>query len=209
MFAVIKTGGKQYRVQKGDVLEVEKLDAEEGKKVTFDQVLLVEDNGNTLVGTPHVDKAQVLAVVLESLKGEKVIVFKKKRRKQYKKKSGHRQEITRVKIEEIFFGDKAPSPKKPAEKAAPPEEKKVVPEIKPEPVHEAEKAVEKEKPTPPKKKETKKPAAKKAAKKVSATKAAAAKKAVKPKDKEPVKPKTTKKETKPKPKVKAKTTTKE
>jgi len=205
MFAVIKTGGKQYKVQKGDVLEVEKLDAEEGKKVTFDKVLLVEDNGNTLVGTPHVDKAQVLAVVLESIKGEKVIVFKKKRRKQYKKKSGHRQEIMRIKIEEIFFGDKAPSPKKPA----PPEEKKVAPKPKPEAEPKAEKTVKKKEPAAPKKDQTAKPAAKKAAKKVSATKADAVKKTAKPKDKEPTKPKKTKTETKPKPKVKAKTTTKE
>jgi large subunit ribosomal protein L21 len=116
MFAVIKTGGKQYRVEQGDVIEIEKLDIEAGKKVTFDEVLLVENNGETLIGTPYVDKAQVKAVVLESFKDKKVIVFKKKRRKQYKKKTGHRQQLTRIKIEEVLVGGKTVSKEKPAEK---------------------------------------------------------------------------------------------
>jgi large subunit ribosomal protein L21 len=189
MFAVIKTGGKQYRVQKGDVLEVEKLDLEEGKKVTFEEVLLVEDNGNTLVGTPLVDKARVLAVIVESFKGEKVIVFKKKRRKQYKKKRGHRQELTKVKIEDIVFGDKALTTKKPAEKAEPPKEKEATPKPKPEAKVKAEKAIEKEKPA--------KPVEKKAKVKKPEAKAAQAK------------PKEKKTETKTKPKVKKETGTKE
>ncbi len=116
MFAVIKTGGKQYRVQQGDVLEIEKLDIEAGKKVTFDEVLLVENNDETLIGTPYLDRVQVKAVVLESFKDQKVIVFKKKRRKQYKRKTGHRQQLTRVKIEEILAGGKAVPKEKPAEK---------------------------------------------------------------------------------------------
>jgi len=178
MFAVIKTGGKQYRVQKGDVLEVEKLGVEEGKKVTFEEVLLVEDNGKTLVGTPLVDKAQVIAVVVEGFKGEKVIVFKKKRRKQYKKKRGHRQELTRVKIEEIVHGDKVPSKKKPAEKAEPPKEKEVAPKPKPKTEPEAEKAVEKEK---SKVSVAKKPAAKKTSAKVVPAKTKDEKKAAEPK----------------------------
>jgi large subunit ribosomal protein L21 len=127
MFAVIKTGGKQYRVQQGDVLEIEKLDIEAGKKVTFDEVLLVENNGETLIGTPYVDRVQVKAVVLESFKDQKVIVFKKKRRKQYKRKTGHRQQLTRVKIEEILAGGKALSKEKPAEKPA---KKAVAPKTK-------------------------------------------------------------------------------
>jgi large subunit ribosomal protein L21 len=118
MFAVIKTGGKQYRVQQGDVLEIEKLDIEAGKKVTFDEVLLVENNGETLIGTPYVDRVQVKAVVLESFKDQKVIVFKKKRRKQYKRKTGHRQQLIRVKIEEILTGGKALPKEKPVEKPA-------------------------------------------------------------------------------------------
>lgn len=113
MFAVIRTGGKQYRVQEGDILQVEKLDTEEGQKVVFDEVLLVEDGEKTLIGTPLVDKAQVRAEVIENFKDKKVIVFKKKRRKQYKKKRGHRQELTRVKIEKIISELKV-TPKKPA-----------------------------------------------------------------------------------------------
>jgi len=123
MFAVIKTGGKQYRVEQGDMIEVEKLDIEAGNKVTFDEVLLVENNGEMLIGTPFVDKAQVKAVVLESFKDQKIIVFKKKRRKQYKKKTGHRQQLIRVKIEEILTGGKAISKEKPAEKPTPKVEK--------------------------------------------------------------------------------------
>jgi large subunit ribosomal protein L21 len=119
MFAVIKTGGKQYRVEQGDVLEIEKLHIEAGKKVTFSEVLLVENNGETLIGTPYVDKAQVKAVVLEGFKDQKVIVFKKKRRKQYKKKTGHRQQLIRIKIEEILAGGKAVSKEKPVEKPKP------------------------------------------------------------------------------------------
>lgn len=117
MFAVIKTGGKQYRVQEGDVLDVEKLNMEKDQKVTFDKVLLVEDEGETLIGTPFVEKALVRAEVIENFKDKKVIVFKKKRRKQYRRKSGHRQELTRIKIEEIVHGEKAAPRKKPAEAA--------------------------------------------------------------------------------------------
>jgi len=106
MFAVIKTGGKQYKVQEGDILQVEKLDAEEGKEISFNRVLLIDNGKKTLIGTPFVEKALVRAVVLENLKGKKVIIFKKKRRKQYKKKSGHRQEFTEVKIEKIISGTK-------------------------------------------------------------------------------------------------------
>jgi len=102
MFAVIKTGGKQYRIKVGEILAIEKLDTEKGKKVIFDQVLLIEDDENTLIGTPVVEKAQVIGEVIENFKDKKVIVFKKKKRKQYRKKTGHRQELTRVKIEEII-----------------------------------------------------------------------------------------------------------
>lgn len=114
MYAVIRTGGKQYRVREGDILHVEKLDTEEGQKVVFDDVLLIEDGEKILVGTPLVEKAQVRAEVIENFKDKKVIVFKKKRRKQYKKKRGHRQELTRVKIEEIISELEA-EPKKPEE----------------------------------------------------------------------------------------------
>ncbi|MBU1186533.1 MAG: 50S ribosomal protein L21 [Acidobacteria bacterium] len=104
MFAVIKTGGKQYRVQKGDVLEVEKLDADNGKTITFDEVLLVESDGKTSIGTPLVKNASVKAEVVDTFKDKKVLVFKKKKRKQYRRTRGHRQELTRIRIESILFG---------------------------------------------------------------------------------------------------------
>ena len=140
MFAVIETGGKQYKVQEGDVLAIEKLNQEEGQKVTFDRVLLVDGDGKTLIGTPHIKNALVKAEIIENFKDKKVIVFKKKRRKQYKKKRGHRQELTRIKIEQIVSGLKVipktkpaaevkKAPKKPApevmKKVSPPKEKEV------------------------------------------------------------------------------------
>jgi large subunit ribosomal protein L21 len=201
MFAVIKTGGKQYRVAQGDVLEIEKLNIEAGKSVTFDEVLLVENNGETMIGTPYVDKAKVKAVVLESFKDEKIIVFKKKRRKQYKKKTGHRQLLTRIKIEEIMAGGKVVSKAKPTEKPKPkvkkekpaepkPRVKKVTPEeAKPKVKAKEAKAVAGK----PKKAETEKP------KKTPAEKPA--KKAEAPKTKDKVK---TKAADKPKPKAPAK-----
>jgi large subunit ribosomal protein L21 len=115
MFAVIKTGGKQYKVQQGDVLQVEKLGLEKEKTITFEEVLLIEDGKKTLIGTPFVDKAKVRAVVIENFKDDKIIVFKKKRRKQYKKMRGHRQELSRVRIEDITVGGEAPKKSKPAE----------------------------------------------------------------------------------------------
>jgi len=102
MFAIIKTGGKQYRVQEGDILEVEKLPAAAREKFHFSQVLLVGSEEETMIGTPLVEKALVRAEVIENFKDEKVIVFKKKRRKQYRRTRGHRQELTRVKIEKII-----------------------------------------------------------------------------------------------------------
>ena len=81
MFAVIKTGGKQYVVKEGDVLSIEKLDAEAGQKLLFDQVLLVEDGDQTLIGTPVLEKAVVKVEVVKNYKNDKILVFKKKRRK--------------------------------------------------------------------------------------------------------------------------------
>ena len=97
MFAVIKTGGKQYKVAKDDILVVEKLLAEPGVSVTFDHVLMVGDK----VGAPIVAGALVTAEVLRQVKGDKVIVFKKKRRQNYRRKRGHRQQLTLVKITDI------------------------------------------------------------------------------------------------------------
>ncbi len=100
MYAIIATGGKQYKVAEGDVLKVEKLGAEEGAQVTFDQVLAVNNDGIVL-GTPTVAGASVSATVLENGKGKKVIVYRYKRKSGYHKKNGHRQQYTKVKIDKI------------------------------------------------------------------------------------------------------------
>ena len=115
MFAVIRTGGKQYRVQEGDVLVIEKILAGAGQKVAFDQVLLIDDGDKTLLGTPFVENASVRGEVVEDFKGEKVLVFKKKRRKQFRRTRGHRQSLTRVRIERILT-DASASPLEPAVK---------------------------------------------------------------------------------------------
>lgn len=98
MYAVIKTGGKQYRVTTGDVVKVEKLAGEEGKEVIFNEVLALGDT----IGTPLVSGASVKATVLKQAKDAKVIVFKKKRRQNYRRKNGHRQQITLVKITDVL-----------------------------------------------------------------------------------------------------------
>ena len=100
MYAVIETGGKQYRVQEGDIINVEKLNVEAGDVVTFDRVLLVSDGKEVKVGTPYVDQA-VTGTVVENGKGKKVIIFKYKAKKDYRKKQGHRQPYTQVKIESL------------------------------------------------------------------------------------------------------------
>ncbi|MDQ6992256.1 MAG: 50S ribosomal protein L21 [Mariprofundus sp.] len=100
MYAVIKTGGKQYRVQKGDMLRVEKLSIEAGNTVTFDDVLLLGAGDAIKVGKDVAD-AQVTATVTEEGRGQKVVVFKKRRRKNYRLTQGHRQSYTSVRIESI------------------------------------------------------------------------------------------------------------
>ncbi|ACB84124.1 50S ribosomal protein L21 [Natranaerobius thermophilus] len=101
MYAVIETGGKQYKVSEGDVLEIEKLSQETEEQVTFDKVLLVKDDENVKVGTPVLEEAQVEGTVLEHGKGEKVTVFKYKPKKNYRRKQGHRQPFSKVKIDKI------------------------------------------------------------------------------------------------------------
>jgi large subunit ribosomal protein L21 len=98
MYAVIKTGGKQYKVTTGDVVKVEKLAAEEGKEVIFNEVLALDEK----IGTPLVAGASVKATVLKQAKDAKVIIFKKKRRQNYRRKNGHRQQITLVKVTDIL-----------------------------------------------------------------------------------------------------------
>ncbi len=103
MYAIIKTGGKQYRVQKDDVFKIEKINAEAGDTVTFDEVLAV--GGDTLtVGTPCVEGCAVQAEVLEQGKNDKVIIYKYKAKKDYRKKNGHRQPYTLVKVTDIVTG---------------------------------------------------------------------------------------------------------
>jgi large subunit ribosomal protein L21 len=100
-YAIIQTGGKQYRVAEGDTLEVEKLDAEEGTETTFSEVLLVSGEGGLQVGTPHVSGASVTADILEQAKAPKVVSYKFKRRKGYHRTVGHRRRITKLKIKAI------------------------------------------------------------------------------------------------------------
>ncbi len=130
MHAVILTGGKQYRVKVGDVLAVEKLELEPGRKAQFDRVLLIEDGGTVQVGTPVLDNAMVLGLVLENFKDEKVLVFKKKRRKQFRRTHGHRQQLTKVRITRI-------TPDRTGITAEDLAEEKIVPVEKPAPVPKA------------------------------------------------------------------------
>ncbi|SHJ82339.1 50S ribosomal protein L21 [Paramaledivibacter caminithermalis] len=101
MYAIIETGGKQYRVQEGDTLFIEKIEAAAGETIEFDKVLAVSNGTSLSVGTPFVENAKVEASVIEHGKGRKVIVFKYKSKKDYRKKQGHRQPYTKVKIEKI------------------------------------------------------------------------------------------------------------
>lgn len=101
MYAVMQTGGKQYRVTAGDTLEVERLVGHAGDTLVFDQVLLLNNDGTVRVGTPTVEGAKVVTDVLEHKRGKKVVAFKMKRRKGYHRKVGHRQELTVVKVREI------------------------------------------------------------------------------------------------------------
>ena len=101
MLAVIKTGGKQYIVKPGDKIKVEKLDIEEGKEIIFSEVLLTQKNKKIEIGAPFVKGAKVTAKFLYSVKGEKLIIFKYKPKKRYKRKVGHRQNFTEVEIKSI------------------------------------------------------------------------------------------------------------
>jgi len=164
MYAVIKTGGKQYRVQQGDVLRIEKLDAEVGKKVTFDNVLMFGEGPDVKVGADAA-KAKVSAVVTEEGRDKKVVVFKKRRRKNYRLTQGHRQSYTQVEITEVKGSGAA------AKKAAPKAEAKAAPKKAAPMKTAAKKAAPKAEAKAAPKKAAAKPAAKKAAPKAKATKA--------------------------------------
>ena len=101
MLAVIKTGGKQYKVTPGQKIKVEKLEVEDGKEITFDEVLLVDNDGNLTIGEPMIKNAKVLGKVLKQDKHEKVIIYKYKPKKRYRLKKGHRQPFTEVEILKI------------------------------------------------------------------------------------------------------------
>jgi large subunit ribosomal protein L21 len=120
MYAIVEIAGHQFKVEKDQRVFVNRLSTEEGKKVSFDNVLLIEDGSNITLGAPAIDGAQVSAKVLKHLKGDKVIVFKKKRRKGYRVKNGHRQSLTEIVIEGITTsGAKKTAPKKETKKAEP------------------------------------------------------------------------------------------
>ncbi len=104
MYAVIETGGKQYRVTEGMLLKVEKLDVPEGESLEINRVLLINKDGNLIVGTPYLENASVKATVIETKKDKKILVFKKKPRKGFKRLRGHRQYYTKLKIETINYG---------------------------------------------------------------------------------------------------------
>jgi large subunit ribosomal protein L21 len=150
MYAIVEIGGKQVKVEKNQKIFVNRLDAKEGSKVTFDNILLLDNAGKVVLGTPSVKGATVEAKIIKHLKDDKVIVFKKKRRKGYKVKNGHRQFLTEIMVEKIL------------EKAA-------------KPVADTKSEVKESKPAVEKKPAAKKPAAKKPAVKPAAKKPAAKK----------------------------------
>jgi len=103
MYAVVKSGGKQYKVQEGETFRVEKLAGEVGAEIAFDEVLMFSDGENVQVGTPTLENVTVKGTVVEQGQAKKVIVFKYKRRKRYRRKQGHRQQYTAVKVDSITF----------------------------------------------------------------------------------------------------------
>ncbi len=128
MFAVIKTGGKQYKVAEKDILVIEKLEGDAGDSIEFSDVLMVGTEGNLEIGAPLVSGAMVVAKVVRQTRGKKIIVFKKKRRKNYRRKAGHKQDLTLVEITDILTGGKKPAKAK--AKAAPEAKKTAAPKAK-------------------------------------------------------------------------------
>ena len=123
MYAIIETGGKQYRVAEGDQIRVEKLKVDDGQQIKFDKVLVLGEGTDAKVGAPYVDGAAVYGDALETAKGDKVIIFKYKAKKDYRKKQGHRQPYTLVEITGISADGTAPAKKAaaPAKEEAPAE----------------------------------------------------------------------------------------
>ncbi|MCR9227437.1 MAG: 50S ribosomal protein L21 [Flavobacteriaceae bacterium] len=143
MYAIVEMAGQQFKVAKDQKVYVHRLQGEEGDKVTFDKVLLLEDGDNVTIGAPVIDGAAVEAKVVKHLKGDKVIVFKKKRRKGYQKKNGHRQYLTEIVVEGIVTkGAKKAAPAKTKAEAKPAAEPKKAEKKAEAPKKEAPKASE-------------------------------------------------------------------
>ena len=184
MYAVVKTGGKQYRVSKDDTILVEKLDADEGQTVTLSDVMLLGDGDKVTVGTPVVANASVEAQVISQTRGPKIIIFRRKRRKNHRRTQGHRQDLTLLKITDINASAKkaaTPAKKVVAKVEAKPAAKKEAAPAKKAAAKAETKPATKKEAAPTKKASVKaetKPAARKAAAKTkTAKKAAASKKA--------------------------------
>ncbi len=197
MYAIVDIAGQQFKIEKGQEVYVHRLEGKEGSKVDFDEVLLMDNDGKVNVGTPFIEGALVSATIIEHLKGNKVLVFKKKRRKGYQKLNGHRQYLSLIKIDSIL--EKAAKSTKAKAKEEVKEEKAPKAAAKtPEKTPAATKTTKKVKAEAGEVKKEKKPAAKKpaaktavkktavkkAAPKASTTKKPAAKKAQKPEEKE-------------------------
>lgn len=116
MYAVVKTGGKQYRVAANDVFQIERLPGEAGDIITLDEVLMLGDGANITIGAPRVEGAAVAAEIVEQARGPKIIIFKKRRRQNYRRKKGHRQDLTILRVTEILTNGAKPSGKKAAAK---------------------------------------------------------------------------------------------
>ena len=116
MYAIVEIAGQQFKVEQGNKVYVHRLDANEGSKVEFDKVLLVDKDGKVQIGTPSIDGAKVAATVLSHVKGDKVIVFKKKRRKGYQKSNGHRQQFTQILVDGILGKGESLKDAEPAKK---------------------------------------------------------------------------------------------
>ena len=182
MYALVRTGGKQYRVSKDDTILVERIAADEGSEVILDDVVMLGDGDRVTIGTPRVEGAAVSATVMRQTRGPKIIIFRRKRRKNHRRTQGHRQDLTLLRINMIAEDGKSLKPKAVPKKAAPKTEAKAAskkaPAKKAAPKAEAKKAAPKaEAKAAPKKVAAKKATAKKAAAKKATAKKAAAKKA--------------------------------
>ena len=176
MYALVRTGGKQYRVAKDDTILVERIAADEGSEVILDDVVMLGDGDKVTIGTPRVAGAAVSATVMRQTRGPKIIIFRRKRRKNHRRTQGHRQDLTLLKINMIAEDGKSLKPKAAPKKAAPKTEAKAEAKAAPKKAAAKKATAKKAAPKAEAKAAPKKAAAKKAtAKKASAKKAAAKK----------------------------------